>query len=60
MPLDDLQKSILAVLLPSRTPQSVFAGGSVLNRHAYRLSFDQDIFHAEGTISKTSTTPSLA
>jgi len=47
MPLDDLQKAILAVLLSSRTPQSVFAGGSVLNRHAYRLSGDHDIFHAE-------------
>jgi hypothetical protein len=48
MPLDDLQKAVLAVLLPKRSPQSVFAGGSVLNRHAYRLSDDQDLFHAEG------------
>ncbi|MBY0430793.1 MAG: hypothetical protein K2Q10_06325 [Rhodospirillales bacterium] len=39
---------MLAVLLPKRCPQSVFAGGSVLNRHAYRLSDDQDLFHAEG------------
>jgi hypothetical protein len=47
MPLDDLQKSVLAILLRTRTPGSVFAGGSVLNRHAFRLSDDQDIFHAE-------------
>ena len=48
MPLDNLQKAILTVLSKNRTPQSVFAGGSVLNRHTYRLSDDQDIFHAEG------------
>lgn len=47
MPLDDLQKAVLTALLPNRTPKSVFAGGSVLNRHAFRLSDDQDIFHAE-------------
>lgn len=48
MPLDDLQKAVLSVLLRNRTPKSVFAGGSVLHRHGYRLSDDQDIFHAEG------------
>jgi len=48
MPLDDLQKAVLAVLLRNRTPGSFFAGGSTLNRHAFRLSDDQDIFHAEG------------
>ena len=48
MPLDQLQKSILAILLRTRTPGSVFAGSSVLHRHAFRLSDDQDIFHAEG------------
>jgi len=48
VPLDDLQKATLAVLLPARTPRGVFAGDSVLHRHGYRLSFDQDIFHAEG------------
>lgn len=47
MPLDGLQKAVLHVLLQNRSPQSVFAGGSVLHRHAYRLSDDQDIFHAE-------------
>lgn len=45
MPLDGLQKAILKVLLPRRSPDSAFAGGSVLQRHAYRLSDDQDIFH---------------
>lgn len=48
MPLGELQKSVLVALLPNRTPKSVFAGSSVLNRHAFRLSDDQDIFHAEG------------
>jgi len=47
VPLDDLQKAVLKVLLTSRTPDSVFAGGSVLQRHAFRLSDDQDIFHPE-------------
>lgn len=47
MPLDDLQRAVLAILLHNRTPESAFAGGAVLNRHAYRLSDDQDIFHAE-------------
>lgn len=45
MPLDDLQKALLKVLLPRRSPNSIFAGGSVLQRHAYRLSDDQNIFH---------------
>ncbi|HIJ62246.1 MAG TPA: hypothetical protein HPQ04_06085 [Rhodospirillaceae bacterium] len=47
MPLDDLQKAVLAVLCRNRTPSSFFAGGSVLNRHGFRLSDDQDIFHGE-------------
>jgi hypothetical protein len=46
MPLDDLQKAILAILLKHRSPDSVFAGGSVLHRHGHRLSSDQDIFHS--------------
>ncbi len=46
MPLDDFQKTVLRVLMPLRSPQSVFAGGAVLHRHAFRLSDDQDLFHA--------------
>ena len=45
MPLDELQTAILKLLALNRTPQSVFAGGSVLQRHGHRLSDDQDIFH---------------
>lgn len=45
MPLDDLQKSVLKILLRRRSPESVFAGGTVIQRHAFRLSDDQDIFH---------------
>ena len=45
MPLDDLQTAILRLLSQNRTPESVFAGGSVLHRHGHRLSDDQDIFH---------------
>lgn len=48
MPLDDFQKTILRVLMPLRSPQSVFAGGSVLHRHAFRMSDDQDLFHTAG------------
>lgn len=47
MPLDEFQKSVLQVLMPLRTPQSVFAGGSVLQRHGHRLSNDQDVFHGQ-------------
>ena len=45
MPLDNLQKAILRILLKNRSPDSVFAGGSVLHRHGHRISADQDIFH---------------
>lgn len=40
-----MQKAILKALLPHRSPDSVFADGAVLQRHAYLLSDDQDIFH---------------
>ena len=45
MPLDDFQFSVLRVLLPLRSPESMFAGGAALHMHAFRLSDDQDIFH---------------
>ena len=32
--------------MPLRTPESVFAGGAVLQWHGFRLSDDQDMFHA--------------
>ncbi|CAK0744622.1 conserved hypothetical protein [Azospirillaceae bacterium] len=54
MPLDDLQVKVLKVLSANRTPKSVFAGGSVLQRHGHRLSDDQDIFH-NGDIDLQST-----
>ena len=48
MPLDDFPFAVLRTLMPLRSPASVFAGGSVLQRHAFRLSDDQDIFHDSG------------
>jgi hypothetical protein len=48
MPIDDFQKSVLRVLMPMRSPRSVFAGGTVLQRHAFRLSDDYDLFHGSG------------
>jgi hypothetical protein len=48
MPLDDFQKAVLRTLMPLRTPKSVFAGGTVLQWHGFRLSDDQDVFHAAG------------
>lgn len=48
MPLDEFPFSVLRTLMPLRSPASVFAGGSVLRRHAFRLSDDQDIFHGSG------------
>ncbi len=49
MPLDDLQKLVVSVLMPLRSPDSVFAGGSLLQKDAFRLSEDHDIFHPSGT-----------
>ncbi|MFC0387634.1 hypothetical protein [Muricoccus vinaceus] len=48
MPLDDFQKSVLRTLMPLRSPGSVFAGGTVIQQHGFRLSDDQDIFHDAG------------
>jgi hypothetical protein len=48
LPLDNFQLAVLKSLMPLRSPGSVFAGGSVLQRHGFRLSEDQDIFHASG------------
>lgn len=45
MPLDDFQARVLRILHPLRSNESVFAGGSVLHRHGFRLSDDQDLFH---------------
>lgn len=49
MPLDDFQVRVLRTLMMQRSPESVFAGGSVLQRHGHRLSDDYDIFHDSGT-----------
>jgi hypothetical protein len=48
MPLDVFQFAVLKSLKSLRSPKSFFAGGSVLHRHGFRLSGDQDIFHASG------------
>lgn len=34
--------------MPLRFPGSVFAGGTVIQQHRFRLSDDQDIFHDAG------------
>jgi hypothetical protein len=47
MPLDDFQKRVIGILMPLRSPDSTFAGGSVLQRHGFRLSDDQDLFHPD-------------
>jgi hypothetical protein len=48
MPLDSFQYKVLGSLAKNRTEVSVVAGGSVLHQHAFRLSDDQDFFHADG------------
>lgn len=48
MPLDSFQYKVLSALAKNRTEVSVVAGGSVLHQHAFRLSDDQDLFHADG------------
>ena len=47
MPLDDFQKRVIGTLMPLRSPDSTFAGGAVLQRHGFRLSDDQDLFHPD-------------
>lgn len=47
MPLDDFQKRVIGILMPLRSPDSTFAGGAVLQRHGFRLSDDQDLFHPD-------------
>lgn len=49
MPLDDFQKQVLRVIRHNRSPESVLAGGTVLHRHGFRLSADQDLFHPATT-----------
>lgn len=43
--LTDFQKRVLATIAKHRSPESVVAGGSALNRDRPRLSRDLDIFH---------------
>jgi hypothetical protein len=45
MALTAVQKRILQVIAANRSPNSVFAGGSVLNRDRPRQSRDFDIEH---------------
>lgn len=47
MPIDDFQKKVIKTIMPLRSPGSTFAGGSVLQRHGFRLSDDQDLFHSD-------------
>ena len=44
MPLDEFQKGILDVIRAHRNAESPFAGGSVIQRHGFRLGDDQGIF----------------
>ena len=49
MPLTEIQKKVLAVLIANRSERSHFAGGLVLNasEESARFSNDFDIFHDE-------------
>lgn len=47
MPIDAFQMRVIRTLAPLRSPDSTFAGGAVLQRHGFRLSDDQDLFHAD-------------
>lgn len=44
MPLDEFQKSVIAVVRRNRDSGSLFAGGAVIQQHGFRLTEDQDIF----------------
>ncbi len=44
MPLTDIQRRVVAILKPFRTPHDYVAGGAALNRQWARLSDDMDIF----------------
>ena len=44
MPLSDMQRSVMNVLLPFRSEQSYVGGGAALNLQWSRLSDDIDIF----------------
>ena len=46
MPLDEFQKSVIAVVSRNRDSGSPFAGGAVIQQHGFRLTEDQDIFTA--------------
>lgn len=45
MSLTRLQRRVLEVIRSNRSPESYVAGGAALNRAAFRLSDDIDIFH---------------
>jgi len=47
MPIDAFHMRVIRALAPLRSPESTFAGGTVLQRHGFRLSDDQDLFHAD-------------
>lgn len=44
MPLDAFQKHVARIIASNRFPNSQFGGGSMIQRHGFRLSFDSDIF----------------
>ena len=46
MPLDEFQKSVIAVVSRNRDSGSPFVGGAVIQQHGFRLTEDQDIFTA--------------
>ena len=44
MPVDEFQKSFIAVVSRNRDSKSPFAGGAAIQQHGFRLSADQDMF----------------
>lgn len=47
MPLDEFQKSVIAVISRNRDSGSPFADGAVIQQHGFRMTDDQNIFTAE-------------
>lgn len=49
MVLDDLQTRVMRLIAANRGPESVVAGGAVIQRSGPRLSDDLDLFHTKET-----------
>ena len=59
MPLSNMQRNVMSVLLPFRSEQSYVGGGAALNLRWPRLSDDMDIFRDARTDPQSSVEPEL-